>query len=50
VNYVEFSVDGGDVQMYVDMVVAVPEPTAAAAAIVGSITLLLGRRRRREIA
>jgi hypothetical protein len=45
VNYVKFSVDEQDVQMYVDMVVAIPEPASLSLLIVGGIALALSRRR-----
>jgi hypothetical protein len=45
VNYVKFSVDDQDVQMYVDMVVAIPEPASLSLLIVGGIALALSRRR-----
>jgi hypothetical protein len=45
VNYVQFTVDTNDVQMYVDMVVAVPEPAAVTTLLVGAIGIVLARRR-----
>jgi hypothetical protein len=46
VRYVEFSVDAADVQMYVDAVVAVPEPVAGGLLVLVSC-VTLGRRSRR---
>lgn len=45
VNYVQFSVDAQDVQMYVDMVVAVPEPTAISMLMLAGGSWGLRRRR-----
>jgi hypothetical protein len=49
VRYVEFSVDAADVQMYVDSVVAVPEPVAGGLLLVVSCVTLSCRSRRRMI-
>jgi hypothetical protein len=45
VNYVQFSVDAQDVQMYVDMVVAVPEPATMTTILLASMAAGLSRRR-----
>ena len=46
VRFVEFSVDPTDQQMFVDSVVAIPEPVGVGAIVL--ITLVAGRRRRRD--
>jgi hypothetical protein len=48
VRFVEFSVDPADDRMFVDSVVAVPEPVGAGGLVLAS--LVLARRRRRRIA
>lgn len=47
VNYVEFSVSGADEVMYVDAVVAVPEPAYAGAVLFGLLALRHGRVKRK---